>query len=97
MMIISIAFLHEKRKIRVNALRDKINSIIDKTLTIFEKFVKFQNQFSKKLIKNLTAQKNYDHVIDLKNNEFFYNFLYNLSNTKLIKLRDYLNDVLMKK
>ena len=40
-MITSIAFSHKKQKIRVNVLREKINSIIDKTLTISQKFVKF--------------------------------------------------------
>ena len=42
-MITSVTFLHEKRKIRVNVLREKINSIIDKTLMVFQKFVKFQD------------------------------------------------------
>ena len=86
-----------KKKIRVSALRERINLIIDKTLTILQKFAKFQNQFSKNLIKDLTTYKYCDHVIDFKNNEFFYNFLYNLSNTKLITLREYFNDVLVKK
>ena len=93
MMITSIAFLNEKRKVRVNVLREKSDLIIDKTFTISQKFAKFRNQFSKELIKNLTTHKNCDHVIDLKNNEF----LYNLSNTKLITLRYYLNNVLTKK
>ena len=96
-MITSIVFLHKKRNIRLNALHYKIDLNIDETFAIFKKFVKFQNQFSKKLIKNLTTYKNCDHVINLKNNEFFHNFLHNLSNTKLITLRDYLNDVLTKK
>ena len=61
-----------------------------------QKFVKFKNKFLKELIKNLTTHKNCDYVIDLKSNEFFYNFLYNLSNTKLITSRDYLNRVLAK-
>ena len=96
-MITSVTFSFRRRKIHINVLREKIDLIIDETLMIFQKFVKFQNQFSKELIKNLTTHKNCDHVINLKNNEFLYNFLYNLSNTKLITLRDYLNDVLTKK
>ena len=40
-MITLIAFSHERRKIHVNALRERIDSIIDETLTIFQKFVKF--------------------------------------------------------
>ena len=82
MIITLVAFLHEKRKIRVNVLREKIDLIIDQTLTISQKFVEFQYQFLKKLIKNLTTHKTCDHVINLKNNKFFYNFLYNLLNTK---------------
>ena len=96
-MTTSIAFSHERRNVRVNALRERINLNIDETFAIFKKFVKFQNQFSNELTKNLTTQKNCDHAIDLKNNESFYNLLYNLSNTKSITLRDYLNNVLAKK
>ena len=92
----STAFSHERRNVRVNILRERINLNIDETFAIFKKFVKFLNQFSKKLIKDLTTHKNCDHVIDLKNNQFFYDFLYNLSNTKLITLSDYLNEVLTK-
>ena len=91
-----VTFLHEKQNVYVNAIREKIDSNIDKTFAIFQKFVKFQNQFFKKLIKNLTTHKNCDHAIDIKNNEFFYDFLYNLSNTKLIALRECLDDVLTK-
>ena len=43
MIIISIALLHEKRKIRVNALRERIDLMIDNTFTILQKFVKFHN------------------------------------------------------
>ena len=44
----------------------------------------------------MTTHKNCDHAIDIKNNEFFYDSLYNLSNTKLIALREYFDDVLTK-
>ena len=91
-----IAFSHEKQSVHVNVIRERIDSNIDETFAIFQKFVKFQNQFFKKLIKNLTTHKNCDHAIDIKNNEFFYDFLYNLSNTKLIALREYFDDVLTK-
>ena len=91
-----IALLHEKQSVHVNAIREKIDSNTDETLAIFQKFVKFQDQFFKKLIKNLTTHKNCDHAIDIKDNEFFYHFLYNLSNTKLIALHEYLDDVLTK-
>ena len=62
----------------------------------FELTDKFQSQFSKELIKNLTTHKNCDYVIDIENNEVFYNSLYKSSNTKLITLRDYFDDVLTK-
>ena len=95
-MTTSIEFSHERRNVRVNALREKIDSNIDEIFAIFKKFVKFRNQFSKKLIKNLTTHKNCDHVISMKNNESFYKILYNLSNTKLITLRNHSDDVLTK-
>ena len=95
-MTTSIVFLHEKRNVRVNVIHKRIDLNIDKTFAIFKKFVKFQNQFSKKLTKKLTTNKNCDYVIDKKNNEFFYDSLYNLSNTKLIALCEYVDDVLAK-
>ena len=95
-MIAFITLSHEKRSVYVNAIREKIDSNINETFAISQKFVKFQNQFFKKLIKSLTTHKNCDHAIDIKNNEFFYDFLYNLSNTKLIALCEYLDDVLAK-
>ena len=95
-MTVFITFWHEKQNVHVNAIREKINYNIDETFAIFSIFVKFRNQSFKKLIKNLTTHKNCNHVIDIKNNEFFYNFLYTLSNTKLIALREYFDDVLTK-
>ena len=91
-----IVFSHENQKVHVNAIREKIDSNSDETFVILKNFVKFQNQFFKKLVKNLTTNKKCNHVIDIENNEFFYNSLYNLLNTKLIKLREYLDDVLAK-
>ena len=91
-----IAFLHEKQSVHVNVIREKIDLNIDETFAIFQKFVKFQDQFFKKLIKSLTTHKNCDYTINIKNNESFYDFLYNLSNTKLIALREYFDDVLAK-
>ena len=91
-----IIFLHEKQSVHVNVIREKIDLNIDETFAIFQKFVKFQDQFFKKLIKSLTTHKNCDHAIDIKNNQFLYDFLYNLSNTKLIALREYFDDVLTK-
>ena len=95
-MTVFIVFLHEKQSVHVNAIRERIDSNIDETFAIFKKFVKFQNQSFKKLIRNLTTHKNFDYVIDIKNNEFFYDSLYNLSNTKLIALREYIDDDLTK-
>ena len=91
-----ITFSHEKQSVYINVIRKRIDLNIDKTFAIFQKFVKFQNQFFKKLIKNLTTHKNCNHAIDIKNNNFFYDFLYNLLNTKLIALREYFNDILTK-
>ena len=91
-----IAFSHEKQSVYVNAIREKIHLNIDETLVILKKVVKFQDQFFKKLAKDLRTHKNCNHVIDIKNNEFFYDFLYYLLNTKLIALREYFDDVLTK-
>ena len=95
-MTVFITFSHEKQNVHMNAIREKLDSNIDETFAIFRKFVKFQSLFFKKLIKSLTTHKNCDHTIDIKNNEFFYNFLYHLSNTKLIALRECFDDVLTK-
>ena len=67
----------------------------DFTTKMFFEFKNFENVFFLKLSKIFACCTNVDHVIELKNDQqSFYNFLYNLSNSKLIILRDYLNDVL---
>ena len=44
----------------------------------------------------MITHKNCDYAINLKNNKIFYDFLYNLLNTKWIALREYFDDILMK-
>ena len=49
----------------------------------------------KKKIKRLLFYKNYNHVIDIIT-KLLFNSLYNLFNIKLIILKNYLNDILIK-
>ena len=57
----------------------------------------YQKLFDKKKTNILFEQDRENHVIDLiKKKKSFFMFLYNLSQTKLAKLRRYLKDVLAK-
>ena len=91
-----IAPSHERQSVRVDALREGVDPNTGETLTVPEEFVEFQDQFSKELAKGLATHKDCDHAIDIENNEPPYGPLYNLSNTELVTLRDYLDDALAK-
>ena len=72
----------------------------DKKTSLFEfssQLNEYQELFDKEKTSILSEQDREDHVIDLiKKKKSFFMFLYNLSQTKLAKLRRYLKDVLTK-
>ena len=65
--------------------------------SILEKLLKFRDQFNNEKVEILFEQNQNDHVIDLiENQESLFMSLYNLSQTKLAKLRRYIENVLRK-
>jgi hypothetical protein len=58
-------------------------------------FIDFNDIFLNKEIGRLTLYKSGDYIINIKYNPL-YGPLYNLSNLKLIKLRRYLDNILIK-
>ena len=83
-------------KINVNVVfAIKIHSF-ESFIQIFEKYKDFKNLFTKKNVASLTFHWNCDHVIDIKNEIFFFDLLYNLSITKFKMLRKYIDDALTK-
>ena len=64
---------------------------------LFDELIDYANQYNDQKTKILLEQNRDDHVIDLiENQKSLFMFLYNLSQTKLTKLRRYLDDVLLK-
>jgi len=63
--------------------------------TLPNKFIDFNNIFLNKEISRLPLYKNNNYIINIKGNPL-YGPLYNLSNLKLIKLKRYLDDTLVK-
>ena len=61
-----------------------------------KKYNNYVNIFSEENADLLLTYKISDYIIDLNKKEFLYNLLYNLFNTELEILRDYLENILMK-
>jgi len=62
---------------------------------LFIKLKKYEDVFLTKSVNKLFLHKKHDHAIEITA-ESSYNLLYNLLNTKLTTLKQYLNDVLVK-
>ncbi len=71
------------------------NSFIIVPPTLFNEFIDFNDIFLNKEIGRLLLYKSNDYIINIKSNPL-YGPLYNLSNLKLIKLKRYLDDALIK-
>ncbi len=66
-----------------------------KTQTLLIKLKKYEDVFLTESADKLSLHENHDHAIKITAKSL-YELLYNLSNTKLTTLRQYLNDVLVK-
>ena len=71
------------------------NSSVIVPPTLLNKLIDFNNIFLDKEINRLLLYKGGDYIINIKGNSL-YGPLYNLLNLKLIKLRKYLDDSLIK-
>ena len=61
-----------------------------------KKYDSYVNIFSEENVNLLSTYKVNDYAIDLNEKKLLYNLLYNLFNTELEILRDYLENVLVK-
>jgi len=71
--------------------------VVDKMLTLSQQYNKYMNVFSEENVDKLSSHQDHDHVIETEKHELSYDLLYNLSETELQVLREYLDNVLVKK
>jgi hypothetical protein len=71
------------------------NSSVIVLPTLPEELINFNDIFSNKKASRLPLYKGGDYIINIEGNPL-YKLLYNLSNLKLIKLKRYLDDALIK-
>ncbi len=82
---------------QVKAMNNMMNHITNalETQTLLVKLKEYKDVFSIKSVNKLFLHEDHDHAIEITA-ESLYESLYNLSNTELATLRQYLNDVLAK-
>ena len=84
----------------VNYINEIINNLINVLLEnekqIFQCYREYLDVFSKNKINELSAYDPQNHAINIGKKKFFFGKLYNLSQTELIALRDYLKKHLKK-
>jgi len=82
---------------QVKAMNNAMSCITNtfKTQTLLVELKEYEDVFLMKSVDKLLLHEDHDHAIDITA-ESLYESLYNLSNTKLMTLRQYLNDVLVK-
>ena len=84
-------------KHQVKAMNNMISRITNvlETQTLFIKLKKYEDVFLTESVDKLLLHKDHDHAIEIIA-ESSYELLYNLLNTELATLRQYLNNVLTK-
>jgi len=82
---------------QVKAMNNVMSYITNafKTQTLFIKLKEYKNVFSTESVDKLLLHKDHDHAIEITAKSL-YESLYNLLNTELATLRQYLNNVLAK-
>jgi len=82
---------------QVKAMNNMMSHITNafKMQTLFIELKEYKDVFSTESVNKLSLHEDHDHVIKITA-ESLYESLYNLLNTELTILRQYLNDVLMK-
>ncbi len=78
----------------MNNVTSRITNAL-KTQTLFIELKEYEDVFSTESVDKLLLHEDYDHAIEITAKSS-YESLYNLSNTELMTLRQYLNDVLAK-
>jgi len=71
--------------------------VVSKMSMLFQQYNRYVNVFSEKNVDKLSSHQDHDHVIETERHELLYNSLYNLSETELQVLKEYLDNILTKK
>jgi hypothetical protein len=84
-------------KHQVKALNNMMSCITNalETQILLVELKEYEDVFSTESINRLSLHEEHDHAIEITA-ESSYDLLYNLSNTELVTLRQYLDDVLTK-
>jgi len=91
--IIEKSIIEHQVKVMNNVMNCITNAF--KMQTLFIELKKYENVFLIKSVNKLLLHENHDHAIEIIAKSS-YKLLYNLLNTELMILRQYLNDVLVK-
>jgi hypothetical protein len=91
-------FSHESKKERLLIVIEKINENNNKISNeISSQYVAFQDIFSEIKAHKLSKHDSHDHVIEISSNrDSFFDFIYNLSATKLKILKNYIDEYMKK-
>ena len=95
-VVITCSTFLKRAKINVNVVFATNIHSFESLIQIFEKYKDFENMFIKKNATFLTFHRDCDHAIDIKNEKFSFDSLYNLSITELKVLRKYIDEALTK-
>ncbi len=71
--------------------------VVDKMSTLSQQYDKYADVFSEENADKLLSYQGHDHVIETKRHELLYDSLYNLLKTELWVLREYLDNILVKR
>ncbi len=84
-------------KYQVKAMNNVMSHITNafETQTLLVELKEYEDVFSTESVDKLLLHEDHDHAIEITA-ELLYESLYNLSNTELTTLKQYLNDVLAK-
>jgi len=78
----------------MNNMTSRITNALE-TQTLFVELKEYENIFSTESVNKLLLHEDHDYAIEITA-ESLYELLYNLLNTELATLKQYLNDVLAK-
>jgi len=71
--------------------------IVSEMSTLSWQYNRYADVFSEENADKLSSHQDHDHVIETERHELLYDSLYNLSETELQVLREYLDNILVKK
>ena len=71
--------------------------VVNKMSTLSQQYNNYMNVFSEENVSKLLFHQDYDYVIETERHKLLYDSLYNLLKTELQVLREYLDNILVKR